>query len=75
MLGGLSVEQIVRCIGKIDVEAQGNFQSKLVELTKKAKKMRITNGAGTDVTFENDPNRPITNELMYDTAGYEIDGP
>ena len=31
--------------------------------------MRITNAAGTDVTFENDPNRPIGNECDYSFAG------
>lgn len=69
MLGGLSVQQLVRCIGKVDIEAQGQFQNMVVNLTKSAKTMRITNDAGTDITFENDPNRPITNELFYDTPG------
>jgi leucyl aminopeptidase (aminopeptidase T) len=69
MLGGLSVEQIVRCIGKVDIETQKAFQDKVVELTRQARKMRITNDAGTDITFENDVNRPITNEIMYDTPG------
>jgi leucyl aminopeptidase (aminopeptidase T) len=69
MLGGLSVEQLVRCIGKVDMEAQAQFQNTVVNLTKSAKKMRITNNAGTDIAFENDPNRPVTNELFYDTPG------
>ena len=31
--------------------------------------MRITNAAGTDVTFENDPDRPFANENVADTPG------
>lgn len=69
MLGGLSVEQIIRCIGKIDLEAQKEFQDRVVELTRKTKKMRITNPAGTEISFENDPTRPITNEISYDKPG------
>jgi leucyl aminopeptidase (aminopeptidase T) len=69
MLGGLSVDQLVRCIGKIDIRAQKEFQDKVVALTREARRMRLTNDAGTDVVFENDPKRPITNEIMYDTPG------
>ena len=46
MLGGLSVERIVRCIGEVDLEVQQAFQNRLAAMTKQAKKMRITNGAG-----------------------------
>ncbi len=69
MLGGLGIERIVRCIGKIDMDVQKEFQNTLTELTKKAKQVHITNAAGTDVTFENDPARPINNEIMYNTPG------
>lgn len=69
MLGGLGIERIVRNIGLVDMEIQKDFQDKLTELTKAAKKVRITNKAGTDITFENDPNRPINNEIDYSTPG------
>lgn len=69
MLGGLSIQQMVRCIGMIDIELQKNFQDKVVELTKKAGVMRIINSAGTDVTFKNDPSRPINSEILYDQPG------
>lgn len=69
MLGGLSIERIVRCIGEVDLEAQQAFQNRLTEMTRATKRMRITNAAGTDVTFENDPNRPIGNECDYSFAG------
>lgn len=68
-LGGLNVDQIVRCIGKVDIDTQARFQNIIVEMTRKAKHMRITSPAGSDVTFENDPKRPVTNELFADIPG------
>lgn len=69
MLGGLGIERLVRCIGKIDIPAQQAFQDELTAMTKRAKTVRITNAAGTDVTFQMRPTRPINNEIMYDTPG------
>ncbi|KUK02428.1 MAG: Leucyl aminopeptidase T [Thermotoga sp. 50_1627] len=68
-LGGLDRERITRCIARIEIDLQEKFQNKVVELTKKARKMRITTPAGTDVSFENVPERPVTNELRADTPG------
>jgi len=68
-LGGLDPERITRCIAKLDMDLQEKFQNKVVELTKKASKMRITTPAGTDVSFENVHERPITNELRADVPG------
>jgi len=68
-LGGLDRERITRCIARVDIDLQEKFQNKVVELTKKAHKMRITTPAGTDVSFENVPERPVTNELRADTPG------
>jgi len=67
-LGGLDTVRVCRCIGAMDFEAQTAFQNKLVEMTKNAKKVRMTNPAGTDLTFENG-DRPVTNELGADTPG------
>jgi len=69
MLGGLSTEQLIRCIGEVDIDAQVAFQEKVVEITKKAKKMKIVNEAGTNVEFENDPSRPFANEHIAETPG------
>ena len=69
MLGGLSVERLVRCIGQIDLKAQQAFQNKLAGMTKNAKCMHVTNAAGTDIYFENDPNRPVANECDYSYPG------
>lgn len=69
MLGGLGIERIVRNIGKVELAVQKEFQNQLTALTKNASEMRITNKAGTDVSFKNDPQRPINNEIDYSTAG------
>jgi 2,5-dihydroxypyridine 5,6-dioxygenase len=69
MLGGLSTDQLIRCIGEVDIGAQIAFQDKVVELTKRARAMNISNEAGTDVRFENDPDRPFANEHIADTPG------
>jgi len=69
MLGGLSIERIVRNIGKVDMKVQKEFQTALTNMTKKAMKIRITNKAGTDISFKNDPNRPVNNEIDYSKPG------
>ncbi len=69
MLGGLGVEAIVRNIGNTDILIQEEFQNTLTALTRQASKVRITNAAGTDVSFENDPTRPLNNEIDYSTPG------
>jgi len=69
MLGGLSADQIIRCIGEVDIEAQIAFQEKVVEITRRAKNMKIVSPAKTNVEFENDPNRPFANEHIADKPG------
>jgi len=69
MLGGLSTEQLVRCIGEVDIAAQRAFQDKVVEISRQAGRMRMTNPAGTDVSFENNPDRPFANEHVAHTPG------
>ncbi len=69
MLGGLGVERIVRCFGEVDVPVLKEFQDTLAKMTKQAKTARITNAAGTDVSFEISPNRPVTNEISYAEPG------
>jgi len=68
-LGGLDRARIARCIAGLDLELQSQFQNKVVELTGRAKRMRITTQSGTDITFENDQSRPILNELDAATPG------
>lgn len=69
MLGGLSIQQIARCIGDIDIPAQRLFQDTITNMTRQTKHMKITNQAGTNIEFDNDPNRPVNSEIMYNTPG------
>ena len=69
MLGGLGVERIVRMFGEVDISALKEFQDLLTDMTKHAKTGRITNKAGTDISFEIRPTRPVTNEIRYDIPG------
>jgi leucyl aminopeptidase (aminopeptidase T) len=68
-LCGMNEERIVRCIGKIDLGAQDEFQNRVVELTRRARSMRITTEAGTDIRFENDPVRPVISEMWAHGPG------
>jgi len=61
-LSGMTSEMVVRCIGGINVEALIEFQSKIAELTRSARRMKITTPAGSDIEFENDPKRPVFTE-------------
>jgi leucyl aminopeptidase (aminopeptidase T) len=61
---GMNLDTVVRCVAKVNWPAQIEFQTRLTEMTKKARKVKMTSPAGLDVTFENDPGRPIFNELM-----------
>jgi 2,5-dihydroxypyridine 5,6-dioxygenase len=70
-LGGLNADQIVRCVGKIDIDTQAKFQDMLVDMTQKGRKMRITTPGGTEISFENHPNRPVTNEPINGTIVYD----
>lgn len=67
-LGGLNTDQMIRCIGNINIQGQAAFQGELVEMTRRAARMRIVTPAGTDVSFENG-GRPVTNELFADVPG------
>lgn len=69
MLGGLGVERIVRNIGLVDIDTQTKFQTILANMTRNGKTMCIKNKAGTDVVFENDPNRPVNSEIDYSEPG------
>jgi leucyl aminopeptidase (aminopeptidase T) len=44
--GGMNVDLIVRCIGRLKYEAQKAFQVKLTERTKNAKTVRVTTPSG-----------------------------
>jgi leucyl aminopeptidase (aminopeptidase T) len=68
-MGGLRTDQVVRCLSRLDVPLQRGFQDALVKRIRGAKTMRFTTPRGTDVTFRNDPYRPVANEVSADTPG------
>lgn len=74
-LTGMNVESIVRTIGKVDYPKMLKFGDKLVELTKKADKVGITNSAGTDVTAYN-RGRPVSQpgEIARKPGQYMLGG-
>ena len=63
VFGSLDRSQITRCIVNLDMDLQRQFQNKFTDLVANTTKMRITSPSGTDIYFDNDPNRPILNEL------------
>ena len=52
-LVGMNADMMVRCIGRIDYPTLADFITTLSDMTVKAKEIRITTPAGTDVTFKN----------------------
>jgi 2,5-dihydroxypyridine 5,6-dioxygenase len=61
-LSGMTRDMMVRCIGKVDASSLFKFQERLTELSHTAKRVRVTNPSGTDITFSNDPLRPCFSE-------------
>ena len=62
-LGGIDVDRLVRCVGKVSWDLAGPFLSKVAEMTRRAKTVRITTSAGNDVSFRMD-GRPVVAETM-----------
>jgi leucyl aminopeptidase (aminopeptidase T) len=58
-LVGMSRDMAVRCIGNVDVPSVLEFQKVLQRITKGVRSMHYTTPAGSDVTFENNPGRPV----------------
>ncbi len=67
---GLNREMFVRLIVHSNPAMQKAFQTRLTDMTRAAKHVRITNPAGTDLEFDNDHNCPFYVELgVCDHAG------
>ncbi len=67
---GMNVDMMVRLIARVDLATLGEYQHKLVSLTKAAKNVRMTTPAGEDIELDVDPKRPIICEVGYaDTPG------
>lgn len=58
-LVGMNRDMAVRCIGNVDVKRILEFQRALQNITKGCHRMHYTTPGGTDVSFENDPRRPV----------------
>lgn len=54
-LVGMDVDMMVRVIGRVDKRLLAEFLHKAAEMTEKAKHVRITTPAGTDLEFDNEP--------------------
>ncbi|AEC51393.1 leucyl aminopeptidase (aminopeptidase T) [Pyrococcus sp. NA2] len=61
-LVGMNSEMMVRTIGRVNIQKLLEFQRVLADITRKTRKMKITTPAGTNVEFENDPERPVFTE-------------
>src|SRR5208337_2781800 len=69
-LSGMNVDMLVRTIGRVNMRALGEFQGKLTDMVKAAKKIRLTSPAGEDVEMEFDPKVPVVNDVGFaDTPG------
>jgi 2,5-dihydroxypyridine 5,6-dioxygenase len=67
---GMNVDMMVRLIARVDLPTLGEYQHKLVSLTKAAKHVRMTTPAGGDIELDIDPKRPMICEVGYaDTPG------
>lgn len=78
-LTGMDPDMMIRLIGRTDYEGMCQLGEKLTELTKRAKRVRIKSSAGTDLSFDNDPTRPVFHndgilreKGMYKTLGGQI---
>ena len=58
-LVGMNVDMANRCVGGVDVPRVLEFQRALQRITERTHSMHYTTPGGTDVTFENDPKRPV----------------
>jgi leucyl aminopeptidase (aminopeptidase T) len=52
-LVGADPDLLVRCIGRIDYEVLGEFETRVAEMTYAAQHVRLTTPAGEDVEFDN----------------------
>ena len=69
-LVGMNPDMMTRCLGRVDYPNLKVFQETITDMTKKARHMKLTTPAGTNVEFDNDPTRPMICEVGYaDTPG------
>ncbi len=67
---GMTVDMMVRLIGRVDFPVLEKFMTRLIELTMNAKHVKVTTPAGCDLEFDHVPGRKPTLEVGYaDTPG------
>ena len=72
-LVGMNPDMMVRTVGKIDMKKLAEFLDKIAEITQNGKHIRVTTPAGTDVEFDNHPDRPLIVHSGYVPKGtYEM---
>lgn len=59
-LVGMNEDMMVRLIGNVNRRILKEFMIKVMNMTKAAKKIKITTPAGTDLEFENNPDHPFS---------------
>lgn len=67
---GMNVDMMIRTIGRVNHEPLREFMLKVRDMTYEAKKMRVTTSAGTDLSFENTKNHPMS----CDTGKADVPG-
>ena len=66
----MTVDMMVRLIGRIDTALLSSFMHKVVDMTQQSKEMRITTPAGTDLSFVLLPERVVScDDGLSDTPG------
>jgi 2,5-dihydroxypyridine 5,6-dioxygenase len=74
-LVGMNADMMVRCIGRVDLEALEGYMARITDLTKNAKDVRITSPARMDIAFQNrDPGRGGYSLGYADTPGAHMMG-
>jgi len=69
-LSGMNVDMLVRTIGRVDMQALGQFQGKLAAMVKASKSIHLTSPAGEDVKMDFDPKGLVINDVGFaDTPG------
>ncbi|MEM4220173.1 MAG: hypothetical protein QW106_05155, partial [Candidatus Caldarchaeum sp.] len=58
-LTGTTPDMMIRLVGRVDYRKMCELGDQLSELTKQARKVKITSPNGTDFVFENDHRRPV----------------
>ncbi len=56
----MNPDMMVRTIGRVDIPKLAKFLKLVAEKTENAKKLKVTSPAGTDIEFENHPERTLS---------------